>query len=227
MDHLKIYNAIINKAKTSFRVKLNKHDKNYVYYERHHILPKCVNGTDDVSNLILLTAREHFICHQLLIHIYPNDTNLLYAFNRLVFDKRGRKITSRTYEMLRFLFKTADIKFSKEHKQKMSLARKGKSYDEFYGDKADKMRQHRVKQTSGKGNPKARKYIIHNKELNQYWYTHGNYNQFCSFYHVSNRTLLLSRKNDKYINNWKCVPYDETNQLHIKVFNDHNFAKVL
>ena len=32
------------------------------YYENHHILPKCLGGSDDPQNLIKLTAREHFLC---------------------------------------------------------------------------------------------------------------------------------------------------------------------
>lgn len=33
------------------------------YHERHHILPKCLGGTDDKENLIDLYAKEHFIAH--------------------------------------------------------------------------------------------------------------------------------------------------------------------
>jgi len=36
------------------------------YKERHHIIPKCMGGTNEESNLIDLTAREHFDAHKLL-----------------------------------------------------------------------------------------------------------------------------------------------------------------
>ena len=36
------------------------------YKERHHILPKCMGGNDDESNLIDLYAREHYEAHKLL-----------------------------------------------------------------------------------------------------------------------------------------------------------------
>lgn len=36
------------------------------YTEEHHILPKSLGGDDSVSNIVKLTAREHFICHWLL-----------------------------------------------------------------------------------------------------------------------------------------------------------------
>ena len=37
------------------------------YCERHHILPHSLGGTNDKANLVKLTAREHFICHRLLV----------------------------------------------------------------------------------------------------------------------------------------------------------------
>ena len=36
------------------------------YTETHHIIPRSLGGTDDINNLVELTAREHFICHWLL-----------------------------------------------------------------------------------------------------------------------------------------------------------------
>jgi len=36
------------------------------YTERHHIIPKSLGGSNEFSNLVSLTAREHFVCHMLL-----------------------------------------------------------------------------------------------------------------------------------------------------------------
>ena len=36
------------------------------YFEKHHIIPKCLGGSNRRDNLVCLTAREHFICHLLL-----------------------------------------------------------------------------------------------------------------------------------------------------------------
>jgi hypothetical protein len=71
MDYLKIYNQIINRAKD--RVVEG-------YTEKHHIIPKCMNGTNNPDNLVKLTAREHFLAHWLLHEIYPNNADLRYAF---------------------------------------------------------------------------------------------------------------------------------------------------
>ena len=40
------------------------------YVERHHILPKALGGSDDSSNLIALTAKEHFVAHMLLAKMH-------------------------------------------------------------------------------------------------------------------------------------------------------------
>ena len=36
------------------------------YVEKHHIIPRCIGGTNEQTNLIKLSARQHFICHLLL-----------------------------------------------------------------------------------------------------------------------------------------------------------------
>lgn len=41
------------------------------YYEVHHIMPRCLGGPDEKSNLIKLTAREYFLAHRLLAKIHP------------------------------------------------------------------------------------------------------------------------------------------------------------
>jgi hypothetical protein len=67
MDYLKIYNKIIIKALKEPR------DKKTKYYECHHIIPKCMGGSDNIDNLVNLTAKEHFVCHHLLYRAYKNS----------------------------------------------------------------------------------------------------------------------------------------------------------
>jgi hypothetical protein len=81
------------------------------YKETHHIVPRSLGGTDDKSNLVDLTAREHFICHWLLVHIHkgPAQHKMVYALNGM---KRNGKdnqryetpITSRVYAKLKEQF---------------------------------------------------------------------------------------------------------------------------
>ena len=59
---VKVYNAIIEKRKNNLLLT--------GYRERHHILPKSLGGTNNPDNLIYLTAKEHYICHMLLVEIF-------------------------------------------------------------------------------------------------------------------------------------------------------------
>ena len=58
--YTKTYYSIINNAKS--RVTEG-------YTEKHHIIPRSLGGDDSADNLVVLTAREHFICHRLLINM--------------------------------------------------------------------------------------------------------------------------------------------------------------
>jgi len=66
MNYQQIYDNILIQAKSENRKKLIKISSNWIYYEEHHIIPRCINGNDDTQNKVLLTAREHFICHKLV-----------------------------------------------------------------------------------------------------------------------------------------------------------------
>jgi hypothetical protein len=70
MNYLKIYHDLIDRAKNR---KING------YYETHHIKPRCMGGLDNPDNLCALTAEEHYVAHQLLLKIYPNEQKLAYA----------------------------------------------------------------------------------------------------------------------------------------------------
>lgn len=72
-------------------------------YEIHHIQPKCLQGTDNINNLICLTPREHYVCHALLAEGYKNTKfaeKLYCAFFRMS-TKDNQKINSRMYEKLK------------------------------------------------------------------------------------------------------------------------------
>lgn len=49
------------------------------YTEIHHILPKCMGGTNNKNNLVVLSAKEHIIAHILLSEMYPENKSLKYA----------------------------------------------------------------------------------------------------------------------------------------------------
>jgi hypothetical protein len=101
VDHQKIYNQIITRARNEMRLKNTD-----MYYEQHHIIPKSLGGKNNKENLVLLTAREHYIAHKLLCEIYPNNEKLQYALWAMMNlnnknQKRIYHISSRDYDYVR------------------------------------------------------------------------------------------------------------------------------
>lgn len=139
MNYNLIYNTIILAAKSKNRTK-NK----IVYYENHHIIPKCMGGTNDKHNKVLLTFKEHFICHKLLYEMYKNTPysyKLMYALHRMYLKgNTERKIHSgKFYEEVKTKFckqqsengkKRVGKKHTEETKQKISKIHKGKKLSE-------------------------------------------------------------------------------------------------
>lgn len=74
------------------------------YVERHHILPVSIcsneNEIGDKSNLVFLTAREHFVCHLILTKCFSN-INYIQKMNRALSmflrDRHGHRILN-SYE---------------------------------------------------------------------------------------------------------------------------------
>lgn len=100
MNYKQIYENII-----AFRKKNVPVD---CYTEIHHIIPKSLGGTDAKTNLVRLTAKEHFICHRLLVKIQRIGTNQYYcmlnAFLMMLWCKdtdQNRYTSSRKYAALR------------------------------------------------------------------------------------------------------------------------------
>lgn len=131
MNYQKIYDDLISRAKQENRKKV----KGGTYYENHHIIPVCLGGLNDKDNLVLLTAREHFVAHKLLAEIYPNNNKLIYGFRVfLVFNKLGRedeyRITSREFERMRVDYSKVVSETHKGKKisdsQKLLISVKGK-----------------------------------------------------------------------------------------------------
>ncbi len=118
--YIKWYINIILKALNRFDHtlsigKLRKQAKlKFNYIEAHHILPKwlCTDyQKKDKNNLVILTAKEHFIVHHLLTKIYPGSASF-YALARFKYRgvKESRSLTSNQFEIARkFQAKAASI----------------------------------------------------------------------------------------------------------------------
>ena len=117
MDYKGIYDAICERG----QVRLIDETK---YYEKHHIIPKCMGGTDDATNLTILTYREHFLVHWILHRIHPDNKELGYAFFAMTLDKYGNRnhtISARALEEAKKAYISSRIgsQHSEETKQKI------------------------------------------------------------------------------------------------------------
>lgn len=114
-------------------------------FEKHHIIPKSLGGTNQRQNIAKLTPREHFVCHLLLTKMTQgiNKAKMVNAALRLSNDHKGRCVNSRIYQIIKqerakylsengrgtnnnFYGRT----HSEETKKKMSAARRNWSYTE-------------------------------------------------------------------------------------------------
>jgi hypothetical protein len=84
------------------------------YFEFHHILPKSLYPlwAYKNTNVVCLTAREHFFCHQLLTKIYKSN-KMLYALYRLAYDG-NHMVSSREYDSLRASYSNASRERAKK-----------------------------------------------------------------------------------------------------------------
>lgn len=92
MNYEHHYNLLIERAKTR---------SISGYTEKHHIIPKCMGGTDDVENLVNLYADEHYIAHLLLAKMYPENHKLLFAANMMCVTNSGQRRTNKRHKWLR------------------------------------------------------------------------------------------------------------------------------
>lgn len=89
------YVDLIHTAQTKKRKK-----KNGSYeYDLHHITPRSLGGSDDKVNLVLLTPREHFVAHLLLVRCV-DDNEVYQMVSALIRFKKQAK-TSRKFELFR------------------------------------------------------------------------------------------------------------------------------
>lgn len=126
------YNQIINRAKGRILEPP---------FERHHIKPRSLGGTDDRDNIAFITPREHFICHWLLIKMTTGEEyyKMLNALRMMRAENPGQKryktkITSRVYESIK-------LEYAKLQSAKVRGANNPMYGDKFYRSDEGKQRQ--------------------------------------------------------------------------------------
>lgn len=149
MEYTKQYNILIERA---------RHRKLNSYTETHHIIPRCIGGTDDISNLVELTPEEHYVAHQFLVKMYPENKELIFAAHMMGSTRKGNKL----YGWLRRKYARAKSEsmvgkkpnnygkpMPEEAKEKIRQANLGKKHTE---ETKEKMSIKKLGNTNGIGN---------------------------------------------------------------------------
>lgn len=136
MNYHKHYYTIIDRAKTRLLEG---------YVEKHHIIPKCLGGTDDLSNLVQLTLEEHYVAHQLLMKMHPGNHKLIFATKMMTVKKKNRP-NNKMYGWIRRRWidsaskaprkprkketkpRNRDYTMSEAQKQKISISGRARNY---------------------------------------------------------------------------------------------------
>jgi len=128
--YTKCYYSIINRRQI--------HKLNITNSENHHIIPKSIGGSNDKTNLVRLSPREHYICHLLLTKmckLHPHEKSMWFALHCLSngFGHKERH-NSKLYE----IFKLKAMKIRSEAYSGENNPFYGKTHKEeskLYGDK--------------------------------------------------------------------------------------------
>jgi ssDNA-binding Zn-finger/Zn-ribbon topoisomerase 1 len=110
------------------------------YVERHHIIPKCLGGSNEVNNMVMLTAREHFVCHYLLTKMVEG------VFKKKMFNALNKMRQSK-YTQDRYIINSRQFAYLRKG---LSEYNKG-SYNYMFGKKhSDDVKELLSKLHSGK-----------------------------------------------------------------------------
>lgn len=146
MDYQKIYYQICQNS-----IKENRKKASGVYYEKHHIVPKCLGGDNTKQNLVLLTAKEHYICHLILYYLHPNNRGLALAYTKFnkIHKKGANQFSKVRQEAVKRISGHNNPMYGKTHsdsvKKKISQVHKGKKI-------SDELKQIWSVQRSGENN---------------------------------------------------------------------------
>lgn len=99
MNYINIYNDLIDRGRI---------ERNLIFKELHHVVPRCLGGNNSKENLVALTPEEHFVAHQLLVKIYPQNIKLILAARMMTIGQNGKR-RNKLYGWLKKQFKLSSV----------------------------------------------------------------------------------------------------------------------
>ena len=131
------------------------------YQEKHHIIPKCMNGEDSADNIIFLYAQEHYYAHKLLALENPEIEKLQYAWWNMCHCQNGYN-NQRKYEISAEEYAEARNRFSNYFSKNFS----GENAYWFGKNQSEESKKKRSESELGDKNPMYGKH--HTEEVKKY-----------------------------------------------------------
>lgn len=121
--YLNWYYTIIDRACQENR------EQNSDIYERHHIVPRSLGGSDSADNLVYLTFREHYFIHLLLINFTAGKdrAKMIFALHTFFYFNKSSNLSSKRPD-----FETSSRLYERHKKWFIEACRErttGRSYD--------------------------------------------------------------------------------------------------
>ena len=135
--------------------------------EKHHIVPLCLGGEDELKNLIALPPRAHYLAHYFLWKANPCNSKLAHAFAMMAVNNpyQHRIMNGKLYELSKIARSKAlkGKKLSEETKQKMRKPKSQQHREKLLGNKNAK---------GNKGKKLGPRSVKHTESLvvSQRWY---------------------------------------------------------
>ena len=119
MKYQKHYDRLIERARNRLPVG---------YVETHHVVPRCIGGSDERGNLVQLTAEEHFVAHQLLCKMFPSVRGLAFAAQAMTATTEycESRINNKLFGWLRKRFAMAQKGRVKSAQERANIAEAGR-----------------------------------------------------------------------------------------------------
>jgi hypothetical protein len=114
--------------------------------ERHHVIPKCLGGSNAKENMVALIPEEHYVAHQLLVKMHPRHRGVANAAVLMAERCSGNK----AYGWIRRSRATAQrgkkrAPFSREHRENLAAANIGKKHSAESRAKMSEALRHRIR----------------------------------------------------------------------------------
>ena len=198
--YTKIYYKIIERA-------LNRENISG-YFEKHHIIPKCFENNKET---VKLTAKEHYICHLLLIKMCKykkHKKSMIYALMRFrqTNSKNVKRITGSAYNILR----QNNIFYGKNNPFF------GKGYlmsgekNHFYGKKHSEETKKLLSQQKQNSKRKSGPYKLISPEGQVFIIKEGIYS-FCREHNLVPSNIISAAKKNNKSKGWSVSIHDENN----------------